>query len=289
VSAPVFILAPHRSFTSVTCAMLGQHPQLFGVPELNLFIADRMTGWWFAYSAGRGIGANGLVRTVAQLYFGEQNEETVELARAWIGRRLSRRSSSVMRELAAQVHPLALADKTPLNARPLALQRLHRAFPRARYLHLLRNPLTRAKSVTAALPQFHLSQDLVDPIERWYTIHLGIRAFLDCLPHHRWSRMRGEDLLDDPARHLRRIAAWLEIRTDREAIDAMLHPERSPFARFGPRTAPLGNDVEFLRDPKLRAHVLRCPSNMRWPSTNGTDLAQLPREVRNLALEFGYQ
>ena len=33
---PVFVLAPVRSFTSVVCAMIGQHPQMYGLPETNL-------------------------------------------------------------------------------------------------------------------------------------------------------------------------------------------------------------------------------------------------------------
>ena len=41
---PVFILAPPRSYTTLICAMLGQHPELYGLPELHLFIAERMKG-----------------------------------------------------------------------------------------------------------------------------------------------------------------------------------------------------------------------------------------------------
>ena len=34
---PVFVLAPARSYTSVISAMVGQHPDLVGLPELKLF------------------------------------------------------------------------------------------------------------------------------------------------------------------------------------------------------------------------------------------------------------
>ena len=37
MAAPLFLLAPPRSYTSLMNAMLGQHPQAFGLPELCLF------------------------------------------------------------------------------------------------------------------------------------------------------------------------------------------------------------------------------------------------------------
>ena len=33
MTEPLFILAPPRSFTSVVCAMIGNHPQMLGLPE----------------------------------------------------------------------------------------------------------------------------------------------------------------------------------------------------------------------------------------------------------------
>ena len=41
---PLLILASSRSFTSVICAALGQHPQMYGLPELHLFVADTLAG-----------------------------------------------------------------------------------------------------------------------------------------------------------------------------------------------------------------------------------------------------
>ena len=42
---PIFILASPRSFTSLLCTMLGQHPEVYGVPELHLFLAENMAQW----------------------------------------------------------------------------------------------------------------------------------------------------------------------------------------------------------------------------------------------------
>ena len=40
------ILGPPRSFTTVVSAMLGQHPQMYGLPEVHLFGAETIAEWW---------------------------------------------------------------------------------------------------------------------------------------------------------------------------------------------------------------------------------------------------
>src|SRR5262249_10281696 len=42
--APVFVLAPARSHSSVAVAMLSQHPAMYGFPELRLFRARDVAG-----------------------------------------------------------------------------------------------------------------------------------------------------------------------------------------------------------------------------------------------------
>jgi hypothetical protein len=49
------------------------------------------------------------------------------------------------------------------------------------------------------------------------------------------------------------------LRTDDEAIDAMLHPENSPYACPGPWPARGGNDRKFTHSPKLRRGRVREP------------------------------
>src|SRR5262245_30909041 len=76
VRDPLIILGAPRSFTSVVCAMLGQHPEMYGLPEVNLFVAETM-------AERRGLIAqppwseHGLLRAVAQLFGGEQTIQTI--------------------------------------------------------------------------------------------------------------------------------------------------------------------------------------------------------------------
>src|SRR5215472_5922625 len=99
MAEPLFILAPGRSFTSIVTAMLGQHPQLYGLPELNLHLADTLGEWWQKLGHRRftRVHTNGVLRTVAQLYFGGQTEETVNQAQEWIQQRPSWSTADVLR------------------------------------------------------------------------------------------------------------------------------------------------------------------------------------------------
>ncbi|GIX45850.1 MAG: sulfotransferase family protein [Candidatus Tectimicrobiota bacterium] len=296
---PVIILAPPRSFTSIVCGMLGQHPQLYGLPEVNLFVAETMRERE-GVLAQRRFSEHGLLRVVAQLFAGEQTIQTIGLARRWVAMRAHRTCVSVFRELAERVSPRILVDKSPMTVlRPEYLQRIRRAFPNARFLHLLRHPRTQGDSLWRIggplagwrLEALDYSTDppTVDFQKAWYTMHMTILTFLEGVPKAQQLRVRGEDLLADPDAHLQQIAAWLGIRTDPEAIEAMKHPERSPYACLGPLNAPFGNDPQFLRAPALRRPSAPLSASLEGPLPWRHDGQGFSPEVKALAREFGYQ
>jgi hypothetical protein len=296
---PLFIVAPHRSFTSVICAMLGQHPQMYGLPEVSLFVADTMDEWWLLTRRGRAILAHGLLRAIAQVYLGKQTEETIEFAWRWIRRRRHWSTDFVFQELAEIVHPSILIDKSPSTVfHRKFLERSLKTFPRAKFIHLLRHPRSYGESVLgtplgkiklAGYNSFDFSTHppTLDPQQAWYVLHMNICSFLATLPAKQKLRLRGEELLAQPDRHLREITDWLGLRTDAQAIDRMKHPERSPFACFGPPGALFGNDPTFLARPVLRPDRAR----LQWlegPLGWREDGMGFSAKVKQLAWEFGY-
>src|SRR5947209_5720522 len=69
---PVLILCTPRSCSSVVCAMLGRHPQLYGFPELNLFVFDTVGELWrHSNTPGPAEGSygTGLLRVIAEFEF----------------------------------------------------------------------------------------------------------------------------------------------------------------------------------------------------------------------------
>jgi len=303
---PVFILAPPRSFTSLVSTMLGQHPQMYGFPELNLFMAETMEEFWRGvdHDSGRKstfwpVMRHGLLRTVAQLYAGEQTIDSVALAYRWIRVRAQRRTGETFRELLAKIEPLIAVEKSPgYLRRRLYLDRLLEAVPGARFIHLLRHPRGQCESVLKArggklmlmlLNAIDPSPDIpvIEPQILWCDANTLIMEFLNDLPQEQWLRVKGEDVLANPDIELARICGWLGLPCGAHELAAMKAPEQSPYAHVGPLTARLGNDINFLLEPRLRLSSLKdydLAESLPWrPDGQG-----LHPVVVELARELGY-
>src|SRR5687767_8374463 len=139
--SPVLLLAPPRSFTSIACAMLGQHPEAYGLGELHLFCAATIGEWWHKSEIASFRMPDGLLRAVAQLYFEGQAPHTIEYAQGWLRRREHYTTGLLFEELGSRVAPRCLIEKSPsIVYRIEFMQRAYRMFPQARFLHLTRHP-----------------------------------------------------------------------------------------------------------------------------------------------------
>jgi sulfotransferase family protein len=146
VVAPLFLLGSPRSFTSVVCAMLGQQPQMYGFPETRLFVAETLAGTW--NKRPKQYPEHGLRRVVAQLFFGEQTDATIKLARRWLRRRSHFNTGFIFELLAERVYPLIPVEKSPDVVNNIrSLERMYKFFPHARFIHLLRHPRGHGESI----------------------------------------------------------------------------------------------------------------------------------------------
>ena len=293
------VLAPPRCFTTLVSAMLGQHPELYGLPETYLFTANTIGEWWRAHGGTDRV--DGLLRAVAELIFGTQTEASIEQAHRWLLRRQNQSTASILTALAHQVLPLTLVEKTPqVSERVEHMERIAKNFPRAKFLHLLRHPLDHLRSrvhrrlnnlrkVKPTINVYEAAQKFggADPQMLWYRCNSNILTFLAGVPSEQQMRLQGEVLLADPDRGLRDIMLWLNLRSDQVAIDAMKHPERSPFACFGPRNALMGGDENFFRQPVFRS-AQPVAQSLDAPFPWRRDGAGLATRVRSLARSLGY-
>lgn len=329
----LFILAPPRSFTTIVSHMLGQHPQMYGLPETHLFCAETVAEWLYLCSRttstldvdevaskhpAHGAQLNmdhGLLRVVAQLYFGEQTEIAIKWASEWLKQRSNFTTSAILKIVAKNVYPRILVDKSPSIVYCIEfLRRAFQMFPQAKFIHLVRHPRSHGESVMkylramqrlAPIPASHWLFRLasfpypsanesgmprlreLDPQRGWYVLNMNICEFLKSVPEDRKKRIVGEELLARPESGLREIAAWMGLRTDSEALEEMKHPERSPYACYGPPGARYGNDHFFLKRPTFRPNEVK-PQRLDGPvSWREFDQGFLP-EVKQLAQEFGY-
>ncbi len=310
---PVVILAVPRSCSSITCMMLGQHPQLYGFPELHLFSAENMDEWMDSASRASYAMDHGLLRTIAQLIWNEQTEGTIKRARIWLARRRYYTTGMMLETLFQEIHPRICIEKGPsLVQRVDAMQRAYRLFPNVRFIHLVRHPRAYCNSIMRLILEQaehgevsrwlleHLYYPDVrfdaanfrrtDPLtsqHSWYALNVNVCEFLASVPPSQKLCVRGEDLLRNPEEFLARIARWLNIRTDAETITAMKHPEKSPYSSIGPLGAQVGLDPHFLQNPTFMPAQGNGNSS-RSRAEADKSLAGFTSEVEELARSFGY-
>jgi hypothetical protein len=301
---PLFMLAPPRSFTTVVCAMIGEHPQMLGLPETNLFARDSYVELRELYSKRPRL-QHGLLRSVAQLGLGGQSAVNIEVAKRWLRAHARASTADLFSDLVAWAAPRRLVDKSPIYVYSRDnLARIQRTFPDAYFLHLLRHPRGTCESMHALRQRTRErgqgrrrpsadGQDVmdgmhgdVDPDRVWLSPHRIIVEFLKGVPAERQLRLRGEDLLASPDAHVGHIAAWLGVDTSATALERMKHPEESPFACFGPPNARFGDDPSFLEKPWLRPYTHRA-QDLDGPLSWNPQLT-FSAAIKELAQGFGY-
>lgn len=308
--APLFIVAAPRSYTSLVGGMLGQHPQAYGLPEVNLCQGGKEHGGFLAERPRPpALGTAGLLRVLAQLHEGEQTEEAVLRAQDWIDTHSDLTGAQVFGYIQELVgHDRMLVDKSPQNAVVGAkigntiwgnLPRLLEMFPTANFLNLVRHPRAMSRS-SLSIREKHgargtMSREMAgdargfSPDAVWLRAQQNIEEFFQLLPPGQFARIRGEDLLRNPRLYLRQICEWLGLDTDDASIDAMMHPERSPYACVGPPSAKHGADPNFLMNPKLDMKRL---ASIQEASLEG-ELEWMPGtfspEIVHMARKYGYE
>ncbi|TCP63422.1 sulfotransferase family protein [Rhodovulum bhavnagarense] len=285
---PLFIICPGRTFSSVVCSAIGQHPEAYGLPEVNLFVRDTVGE---LMASGRVGAITGLKRTIAELNFGAQTVETVEAATAWIEERGAMSGAQMLRLLGELSGGRMIVDKTPTNSQEKALLRIAEAFPEARFLHLTRHPRATLRSQYKAIQSRRGKiprKMLIEATGRWLERHRWLVEFGAALGPGQYLCLHGEWFFEDPRRILEQVCDWAELSRAPGAVERMMHPEESPYARPGPENAPYGNNPGFMENPHLRigapsAETLDGP--LEW--LDGLDV-YFDAETRQLAHQLGY-
>ncbi len=299
---PLIILAPPRSFSSVASAMLGQHPQMYGLPELNLFAGeniDQLIEYFESEGHRTDRRWDGLLRVIAELFMGKQTEGTVKLARKWVMNHRDESTVGVFEKIMKRAAPKIVVEKSITTVwNDEMLGRALNAFPETRFIHLTRHPRSHGQSmmeltkkrgwkIARGIYDHSTTPPTPDPQLLWYRTHRRIIDALAIIPDERKLQVRGEDLLQNPEQKMAEIAQWMGLRTDTEAIEEMKHPERSPFASIGPDNAPMGSDHKFLEDPALKPYRVKEVSlegKLAWRD----DIDGFFPETVDLAVQMGY-
>ena len=295
-NTPVFMLCPGRSFSSVVCGMIGVHPQLYALSEVYLFCADTVHELrsYLSRPQLRTL-FHGLLRVIAELEMGEQTEENADKAAAWLEERDNWSTTAIYEHIVERVAPRRCVDKTPAYTRPENLCRVYEAYPDAKFLHIARHPrsfmTSRIKVFEDKATRKNIAARKTDPDENekhWVKANSAVLEFTAHLQPGQSMFLQGEQLLSDPDRYLVQIAEWLEVDASPESIEAMKHPETSPYARPGPINARGGNNRKFIESPELKIMKYPKPS-LDQPPEDGTDWWRFSPATLELARRLGYQ
>ena len=153
-----------------------------------------------------------------------------------------------------------IVDKTPQNT--FAWKRIHRMWPKARFIYLLRHPVRVAESMRAAWP----NADLAEQYEKATSYAVAIneaRTAVDGLT------VRYEDLTTDPVAVARLLCTWLEIPFEPSITDYLSHDH--------------GNFEGRLGDWKdtIKSGVIR-------PAAPDPTLDEIPEGLREASALLGY-
>ncbi|MBV9310313.1 MAG: sulfotransferase [Solirubrobacterales bacterium] len=291
VPPPVVVLAPARSCSSVFVAMLGCHPELYGFPELRLFAHDTVGALLdapptLASLLPAGVPwdpAPGLRRAVAEVVFGGQDAETLACAGRWLVDRRDWPTATLFTMLLEFVAPLAGVEKSPETSFDEAgPKRVLSWYPLARFVHLVRHPVSFQRSLQRMLLLF----DRPDICARaWLSAHRRIAKFCAELPAGQSMLLRAEEALSGSNRGLAELARFLGVSDDDWALEQMRHPENSEYCVGGGTGLGIHWDPGFLASPALRPPVspdsLRAPREWRVPDS-------IEEEIVELAESFGY-
>jgi len=299
---PIFLLAPPRSYSTVSIAMLAGHPDIYGFPEMLLFkvategelptIGELLSGAEMqARASSFRFARPGVTRAVAQVHEGNQSPTALRNAWEWLNNHVDWSTVRLMDHLLALVYPKIGIENSPDTVTSdRALNACLRSYPNARYIHLTRHPVTSLQSMLKHYAALYPEEVPIETRVRqhlllWYTSHLRIVKALRGLPRGRWIRVRAEDLLGNPQSRIPGVLDWIGLPQDEHIVNVMTQTERWDFAGLKQMSGYGGGDPIFMNDPMLRS--VPPPPSERMPE-EWVISGAISRRISALANYLGY-
>lgn len=298
--APVFILAAPYCGAARLAQRLAQHPALYALPELCLFMADRVDDLLGIFRISQGTHADGLLRAVAQLQFGAQRDGEIDAARDWLAQRRDSTVGELLAELAALIAPRRLVipdSESPL--RPIDLWRLRRHVAGARAIQLVRHPWTQGCLMAHSLrqrlfvpPDFKdhsWDPPMADPQIPWLRCNANIESSFASSPElMRRLRLEALESAESRAGALATLCEWIGVSAAPDIVDSMCKADDWIFAGHGPRAAPYGLEAEMLAPPPQAEHERAAHAALNLPLPWRPDSIGFDASVVAHAQRYGY-
>jgi len=275
----VFLLSAPRSGSTLLRVMLAGHPSLFCPPELHLLgfttMGARKSGLRGSYLE------EGLVRAIQELDGGSA-EKAVSLEQDWVSADLP--VEEVYDRLQKMAKGRLLIDKSPSYAARLdTLKNAEELFVSAKYIHLVRHPLSvidsfvknrfdRLLGLTGKAPG-----EVAEKV--WVESNANLSEFLRSVDPGRSMTIRYEDLVRSPQAVMEELCFFLGVPFDA----AVLQPYEGRRMTDGLRSQSIAiGDPGFLEHKGIDASLADAWQNV-------TDPASLGQEALTMAAGFRYE
>ena len=264
-SPPFFIVGVHRSGTTLLRFMLSSHPRLYIPPESD-FIPR------FFRKAPQGELSLAQVRRYLKIIFTryrfvEEWQGPPPDPQAFYAQMEPRTPAGFLDRLygdyAAQNDAERWGDKTPIYASYVPV--LHAIFPRAQFIHIIRDPFDAAISLLDKYEadEFHI--DIYYAARNWVRRIRAVRAAAEALPPEQYLEIRYETLVREPQATLEAACRFLgedfhpRMLHHTDLAQERISPDSHFFAnvRKPVNTASLGRGRRSLSDAdkRLLQHV----------------------------------
>ncbi len=295
---PIFILAAPGIPAQTVAAMLGQHPECWDLPEINLEMSGNLDGLMRDMIGMRSAQMHGLLRVLSQLLTGEQTLIGIDAGRRWLSRHSYLPTSAIWHLLAQRIAPRRIV--APITATLFesgSLGRLVQTFPDAQFIALTMHPKSHGQAVMAqhggaAAWLLGAVDETVQPImpepsEVWQLADHGTEELAALVPKDQLHTVRIEDLAHHPVATLARLLPLISLSARERTIAALQHPQASPFHGRGPFGAHSGGDIlsmAQLADEIAPLGAVSLDGRAPWRP----DGMPLDKAIRSRAVSHGY-
>lgn len=210
---PIFVVGSPRSGTSIFAWCLGQHPNIVNLPETNwlarlgehvedLYRLGTINGKYSHLSAIE------MPKNAFYAQFGEGIDRLIQVTNCdLVGDVTPSAKSEFRRRRSADDPKVRWIDATPQNSE--SIYPLSQLFPRARFIHLLRNPHEVARSLRKMSRTGGRNYSMREAYATWLRFTRAARRAEEAFGRERIIRVHYEDLVSDPDRIFQFVLAFL--------------------------------------------------------------------------------